>query len=181
MKRMALLFLVTLPVFGLTRTPAPGDRIGILSVSEEYPDGPEHSVATTLRNELRRELRARGFEAFNANRDDERADYFVEIVSSGASDHPVAGIGAGIGAVGVDVSVVVARVAAELRVYDGRTMEVIDRFDLRRKNTAVVPTGVGVGTRSVWAFIALPLVNHAQYRAAARAVARDAAERIARR
>ncbi len=181
MKRLALLLFVSLPVFGFIRSPAAGDRIGVLQNAEE--DG-----GSALRKDLQRELRARGFEAFDAQgtfedvqRDGASADYYIEIVSNGSASQPVGGIGTAIGAVGVDVSVVVARVAAELRIYDGRTMELVDRFDLYRRNTAVVPTAVGVSTRTVWAFIALPFVNHAQYRAVTRAIARDAAERIARR
>jgi hypothetical protein len=43
----------------------------------------------------------------------------------------------------------------------------------------VVPTEIGIGGRHVWAAIALPFIEYAQYRQAAHGVARDAAQRIA--
>ena len=188
MKRALLLLLVAVPAFGLTKPLTRGDRIGLLQISSEFAHDVERTVATSLQKNLQRELRARGFEAFDAQmtfedarRESPNADYYVEIVSGHAANREWGGIGTGIGHVGVDVSVVTARVAAELRLYDAKTMEMIDRFDLAKRNTAVVPTGVGVASRSVWAFVALPFVNYAQYRSAARAIARDAAERIANR
>jgi hypothetical protein len=66
-----------------------------------------------------------------------------------------------------------------MRLYDGRTLELIDRFDLRQRRTTLAPTGIGVGRMPFVGWIAVPLVQRAQYRAAAREVARDAADRIA--
>lgn len=176
-------------MFGLTKPVSHGDRIGVLRMSSRYAEGADETVATTLQKDLRRELRAVGFDAFDARAsyDDlsrgsvSHADYYVEVVSSDADNRSVGGGGAAIGRVAVDIDVVVSRVAAEIRVYDGRTLELVDRFDLRNRRTAVVPTGIGVGHRFVWAFIALPLVQYGQYRSAAHEIARQAAERIARR
>ena len=71
--------------------------------------------------------------------------------------------------------------AAEVRVYDGRTLNTIAQFDLHQHNTSVVPMGIGLGGRWTWAYFALPFMQYGQYRAAAHAVARQAAERIAGR
>jgi hypothetical protein len=184
-----LAFAMTVPAFALTRSPQPGDRIGILRMSDRYGYGAEHTVANTLQHDLRRELRALGFDAFDTGMTyDElsrqglpNADFYVEVVSSHAANREIGGIGTGAGPVAVEVAIVVARVAAELRLYDARTLDIIERYDLQKKNTAVVPTAIGVGGRSVWASIMLPFVQYGQYRAAAREVAHEAAARIAGR
>jgi hypothetical protein len=180
---------MTVPAFGLTRSPQPGDRIGILRMSDRFGYGAEHTVANTLQNDLRRELRVLGFDAFDtgvtydalSRSGPANADFYVEVVSGDAANHSVGGVGTGVGSIAVEVSVVVARVAAEVRLYDARTLDVIERYDLQKNNTAVVPTAIGIGGRSVWATIMLPFVQYGQYRAAARDVAHQAAARIAGR
>jgi hypothetical protein len=190
MKRALFLLLVAAPAFALTTTKplTHGDRIAVLRISDDFAQDVERDVASTLQKALRKELRARGFDAYetdltfeDARREPAAADYYIEIVSGRSADREFGGIGAAVGHAVVDVSIVTARVAAELRLYDAKTMELIDRYDLARHKTAIVPTGVGIGTRAVWAYVALPFINHAQYRAATRAIARDAAERIANR
>src|SRR6266496_4011101 len=127
-----LTFAITVPAFALTRSPQPGDRIGILRMSDRFSYGAEHTVANTLQNDLRRELRALGFDAFDAGityddlsrRGPSNADFYVEVVSSHAMNRPVGGVGTGAGSVAIEVAVVVARVAAELRLYDARTLDV---------------------------------------------------------
>jgi hypothetical protein len=178
-----------MPTLALSRAPHPGDRIGVLQISDRYDYGPERTVARTVQSDLRNELLDRGFQAFDARAtydelrrfEQGNADYYVEIVSSHSQHNPVGGVGVDVGAVGATVSVVVSRVAAEVRLYDGRTLEMIERYDLRSQNTAVLPTAVGVGGRHIFAFFAIPFMQYAQYRAAAHAVARDAAIRIAGR
>ena len=187
MKRLVLLCLVALPAFALTPLER-GNRIGVLRMSEDFA-GPERVVARTIGSDLTTELASRGFDAFQVKatfEDAQRggapgADYYVEIVSSHTTQRQTAGIGAGVGPVGVEVGVVVARVAAELRLYDGRTFALLETYDLRQRNTAVAPTAVGLGTRSVWASVMLPFVQYGQYRSAAHALAREAAARIASR
>jgi hypothetical protein len=188
MKRLVLICAFTLPMFGLTQPLASGNRVAVLRLSGDFAPGAEDTVARTIQASLVRELKARGFDAFDARMTYEEAerrapdaDYYVEVMSSRASRQSVGGIGVGILRVGLDVSVVIARVAAELRVYDARTLNVVDRYDLRQRQTAIIPTSVGVFGRFVWASVAIPFVQYGQYRAAANAVARDAADRIARR
>ena len=191
MKRGILLplLLAALPAFGLTKTAAShGNRIGILRISTEFSADVDRALAATLQKQLTKELRSRGFEAFDAEmtfedarREAPNADYFVEIVSGYAANRDTGGAGVGVGHVAVDLSVVTTRVAAELRLYDARTMEMLDRYDLTRRKTTVVPMGVDISTRFLWGFVALPLVDRIQYRSATHAIARDAAERIANR
>jgi hypothetical protein len=191
MKRLALLlgFAIAVPAFALTQSPRPGDRIGVLRMSDTYTHGAEQSVAKTVQSDLRRELCDLGFDAYDARLTYDElsrhslpdAEYFVEIVSSHSVNHPVGGAGVAVRAVSVEVGVVVAEVAAAVRVYDGRTLNQIAHFDLRKSNAAVVPMGIGIGGRWTWAYFALPFMQYGQYRSAAHAVARQAAERIAGR
>ncbi len=157
-------------------------------MSDRYTRGAEQTVANTVQSDLRRELRHLGFDAFDAGltyeelayRQQSNADFFVEI-DSNHSGHPVGGAGVSAGALAIEVGLVVARVAAVVRVYNGRTLNQIAEFDLQKNKTAFVPMAIGLGGRSVWGLIALPLVQYGQYRAAAHEVARLAAERIAGR
>jgi hypothetical protein len=191
MKRLILIlgFAMAVPAFALTRAPRPGDRIGVLRMSDRYSYGAEQTVAGTIQSDLRRELRALGFDAFDAavtydamlRSGPGDADFYVEVVSGRAGGRPVGGIGAGAGGVAVEVAVVVARVAAEVRLYEARTLNLVESYDLQKNSTAVIPTAIGIGGRSIWAAIMLPFVQYGQYRAAAREIAHQAAARIAGR
>ena len=191
MKRLLLLglLLIATPVFAInTSLLHRGDRIGVLRMSERFDAASEQTVANAIENALPRALRGRGFDAFTTDRtyDDVRngdgpnAAFYVEVVGARVGDHEALGVGVGADNVYASIGVVVSRVAAEVRLYDGKTFELIDRFDLSKKSTAVVPTSVGIGGRYFWAALALPFVHYGQYRSAAHDVARQAAEAIAR-
>ena len=190
MKRaiLGLLLLVSTPLFAINTTVLRrGDRVGVLRMSERFDLASEETVARTIESDLPRVLRDRGFDAFDAHAtyDDVRrgdgpgAAYYVEVVGARAGDREAVGVGVGAENVYASIGVIVSRVAAEVRLYDGKTLELVDRWDLAKKSTAVVPTSVGIGGRFVWAAIALPFVHYGQYRNAAHDVARQAAERIA--
>jgi|SRR6266568_4105994 len=178
---------IAIPAFAIQVTPRPGDRIGVLRISERFDYGAERSIANTIQNDLRRELQDLGFNAFDARMTYDQllrsgpqgADFYVEVVSGYGTGRPVGGVGFGVDGVAVEVGVVVARVAAEVRLYDGPTLNVIESYDLHRDSTAVVPTGIGIAGRSIWAAIMLPFVQYSQYRSAAQEVAHQAALRIA--
>ena len=57
---------MTVPAFGLTVTPRPGDRVGVLRISGRFAYRAERSVASTVQNNLRGELEDLGFDAFDA-------------------------------------------------------------------------------------------------------------------
>ena len=154
-------------------------RIGLL----RGVDDTQQYVIDTLRHELR----GRGFDAFDAELEyddvavedhSHLADYFVEVVGGHADVSEHGGIGIDTRRGGVSLGILVSRVAGEVRVYDARTMELVSSHELRRKNTAIVPTSVGVGGGALYAVIALPFIERAQYRSAARAAARDAATHV---
>lgn len=189
MKQLMFLvaFAMTVPTFGLTVTPRPGDRVGVLRISGHFDDRAERTVANTVQNYLCGELQDLGFDAFDARETYDEllrngpsgADYYVEVVSGYASGRPVGVVGAAVGDLALELGVVVSRVAAQVRLYDGRTLNEVETYDLQRDSTAVVPTAVGIGGRSIWAAIMLPFVQYGQYRSAAHAMAHQAALRIA--
>lgn len=130
------------------------------------------------------ELRGRGFDAFDAGRtydellDEEAvpiADYVIEIRGGDAQTTDHGGIGISTAHADVEIGVVSSNMHAELRVYDGDTMELVGKSDLSKRTTALMPTGVGLGTRALFAYIALPMIERAQHRSVAKKVAREAA------
>lgn len=193
MKQLLLalcLFAVSTPLLGFRTTLSEGDRIAVLRPSDRYDrgaEGAEDYVARTVSHYLVRELRARGLDAWQADmtyddlaREERRdADFYVEVVGSEGYGRPYGGVAVGGHHGVVDLAVMVSRVAAVMRLYDAETLELVDEYDLQRRNTAVLPTAIGLGRRHVGAWIALPFFHHARYRHAARAVARDAAYMIA--
>ena len=185
MKRILLAVLITLvaiPAFAFKTTLRRGDRVAVLHPADGYGQ----DIALAVTRNLARELRERGVDANDVrytydelrNDDSVSADYFIEVVRGDADAAPRGGIGVGDYSVGVDISVVVAHVAARLNLYDGRTLELIDSYDFQRRATSVMPTGIGVGRRNLGLWVALPFVQMARYRAAARAVATEAADVI---
>ena len=181
---MLLVSMVTIPAFAFDTNPRSGDRIGILRSVYEREEGNAYA-ASLVRSYLRRELQKRGYDAFDVrgtlpDMQDGRgrdADFYVELIGNGESI-PYGGVGVGDRHVGVDISLIVSRVAASVNLYDGRTFEQIDSFDLQSRNTSVMPTSIGIGGRHVGLWVAVPLMQWGRYRAAARAVAVDAAQAI---
>src|ERR1041385_1015528 len=136
MKRLLLLglLLAATPLFAINTTVLRrGDRIGVLRMSERF-DGSEQTVATAIESVLPRALHERGFDAFDAQRtfedvrngDAPPAAFYVEVVGARAPARGAAGIGVAAENVGTTLGVVVSRVAAEVRLYDGKTLELVD-------------------------------------------------------
>jgi hypothetical protein len=186
MKRLLTLLALlisTSPAFAFDPERGRVDRIGVLAT--EATEG-RRDRGAMVRSYLTGALRDRGLDAFNASytyddlvRDGRsEADFYVELVGD-ADERSYGGVGIGGHRGGVDLAVTRNYTSAWVRVYDGRTFQIIDTFDLSKESTAVVPTAIGVGGRHVGLWIALPFVQYARHRAAARAVARDAAELIA--
>lgn len=157
-------------------------RVGVLRVSNEYSHAHEY-VATNVVRRLREELVARGVDAYDAgltydevaDGKGEDADYYVEILGTRTDDGSYGGIGIGSHEIGVSVDVVVSRVAAEVRIYDGPTGELLSSEALSKRKTAVMPTSIYLGGSRLFAVVAMPFVQKSQYRTLARAAARDAA------
>ncbi|MBV9493344.1 MAG: hypothetical protein JOZ54_03810 [Acidobacteria bacterium] len=179
----ALLFVFATSAFAFHRD-ADRLRIGILGMRGSLTAS-DADVAALVGHNLRGQLKSKGFDAFLTNRTYENAlagdaDYYVEIVSSGSDgDVPVGEIGVGGRDVAAGVTIVMSRVAAEVRLYDGDTMEQVASYDVRQTKVMPMPTWISVGGHNFYTVIGLPIVQYAQYRRAAGAVARDAASRIA--
>ena len=179
MKRL-LIVLVSLTCaassFAFDPTPQPG-RIALLrsSVANDEP------MIAALADELRR----RGLDAFDSGltwdeavRETPPADYLVDLAGSEPDADEIAGIGVGGDSGEISLGVVSTRMFVEVRVYDAVTLELIGSETLSSRSTAVLPTGVGIGGRALFAWFALPFVQHAQSRRVVRSAARDAAAAI---
>ena len=182
MKRLLLALCLLLPAgAAVAFDPAPAAlRIGILRA----PDRDHHTVRV-IREALRDELKSRGVDAFVVEADLDQlaaaeardADYYLEILGeTDVREH--GGVGVGSRHADVSLGVVSSEMVADLFVYDGATLEPIAEETLSKKNTAVLPTGVGVGGRSLFAWVALPFVERAQTRSVGRAVAKEMAARV---
>jgi hypothetical protein len=164
-----------------------GNRIGVLDPAARY-DSRDNEAVVMIERYLCDELRSRGFDAFPVGRSYEaltrfdplNADYYVEIAGSDGATTPVGGVAVGTENIAVDLGIIVSRVATQIRLYDGRTLDLVRTFDLQKRSTSVVPTGIGVGGWSGRLFFsaAIPLFQWRQVRSAAHGVARDAASAV---
>lgn len=185
MKRMAVaLLLLTMPAaafaFDTTRRAV---RVGVLHA----PDAYDQRVSALVNRLLREELRKRGFDAFDADMtfdeamqsDTSTADIYVEVVGGEVDSDNQGGVALGGRTVDFSMDLVVSRVAADLRIYDAGTMELLATHPLNRKSSALLPTSFGVGGPSVFASFGIPFVVRAHARSVARDAARDAASHVA--
>ncbi|HEX6158776.1 MAG TPA: hypothetical protein VF111_01335 [Thermoanaerobaculia bacterium] len=186
MKRFAfaLCLLLLVPAVAYAFEPEPRSderpmRIGLLRI----PNG--GTVGEQIVEHIRRELRSAGYDAYTipATYEEVRdgmgadADFYVEVVSD-AHTTPAAGIGVGGRNVGVSVAVVVSEIAGELRIFDGRSMELLASHDLQERRSSVLPTGIGVGNGHFAVDVALPFARWAQNRRVMRGAAREAAAAV---
>jgi len=181
MKRLLIaVWLIMVPGVALAFDPATrATRIGVLR-----GDG---DVQQFVVDTLRKELRERGFDAFDALRTHEEliedgaavADFYIELAGARTTTTEHGGVGIGGRHGDVSLGLLISRVAAELRVYDGETLELVASHDLAKRNTALVPTSVGIGSRALFAWVALPFIERAQVRSVMRATAREAAVVVA--
>lgn len=180
---VCLMIMVT-PAYAFDPTPE-RERIGVLRPGESFTSGAA-AIEKTLYETVCAELRVRGFEVVDveggfeelAMDPDRDADWYVELVPANAESADYGGVGVGGRQGGVTLGVVVSRIAAEARVYRGRTLELLATESLAKRNTALLPTSVGVGGSHIFAALALPFVTRAQERSVARAAGRDLASRI---
>jgi len=141
-----------------------------------------------VRESLRDELRAKGFDVVltqetydSLRRHDDIADYYIDISDAAhdAAPEPVS-VNVGTRGAGVEVGAVTGVASAQVRLFDGRTLDLIHSYDLEHHSSGLAPTAIGTGSRGFFASIFIaPIFERAQMRNAARAVARDAARRIA--
>jgi hypothetical protein len=141
---------------------------------------PSDEIDPYVVDTLRKELRARGLDAFDTSlaiddafRDAPVADYYVEIAGGESRTTDYGGIDIGGRDGEVSLALLVSRFGTEIRVYDAATMDVVARQSVTKRSRVVLPTAIGLG--GLYAYIGAPLLQRAQYRGLARAVSRDAA------
>ena len=180
----AALIVVLMPASAHAFDPTPHrPRVGLLRSTPSDSRDRDSYVASAVQRYLRHELRERGVDVVETNLtyDDLRnenpgdADYYIELVGTDSWTSSHGGVGIGTRDIGLEIEVVVARVASEVRVYDAETMETITTEALAKRNTAVVPSYVTLGSPNLYAVVAIPIFRRAQYRSAAQATARAAA------
>jgi hypothetical protein len=193
MKHLLTLLFVSLlaaPLLALDPARAPALRVGVIATT---PDARNFDRAgDALPHYLVEELRSAGVDAHLLKKDlaELRDDLdrknlvpndtvVLEVAHVSAGGGPVAGVAVGTRGVVGEVSVVSAWLTVELRVYDPETLEQIDQWTFDGSSTSPALTGIGVGDR--WGFISLwvPVFAGQPYHRAARAIARDAAGRVA--
>lgn len=142
-------------------------------------DGDERMVRNTVASEFVAQLRQRGFDAYETYEAVEgEADFVVEIVGGEPTSSEYGSLGVNSGGAGLALGVLVSRVAADIHVYDGATLELLSTDHLVRRSSGLVPTGVGVETGPFFAFVALPFIERVKARRVARAAARDAVSSV---
>lgn len=160
-------------------------RIGILRAPGAYYYENAEYVHRAVTAALRDELRTRGFDAvmldvtFDDLSPDDRpdADYLVEIAGDSRTEDR-GGVGVAGRHAAISLGRVVSDVAADVFVYDGATLEMLRRESMSKRDSAFVPTSVGLGGSHLFAWIATPFIERAQVRSVARRLARDIAAQV---
>ncbi len=195
MKRAALvlsLLVLAVPVWAIRGTPDGKRplRIAVLHTGDQWADPSMDAAAAAIEHEIVGQLRQRGAEAWEARhtlgdvRNEEPSpdvDFLVEVTAGEARQREVGGVALGDAHVSTTLGLVLSRVAAEVRLYDAGTHEMLDRYELSRSKTAVLPTSFGIGDGRFFVYSVVPIARHFQYRSAVREVAAEAADRIVAR
>lgn len=171
--------------------PVRGARIGILETPQRSSYGVDGAVQRALPRYLQYELQRAGYSTrlvrrtLDELRDSETTgdDFYVEVAYGNADGGPIIEIGTGdvIGSTGVgaEVSVVAASVDAEVRIYDARTLDLVNSFVLRSSNVSPVLSGVSLGGYHGFLAFEIPFFRNEPFRRAARDIAHQAVSRIA--
>jgi hypothetical protein len=191
MKRLlpivALSLAIVQPALAFDPTPREaGNRITLLQGPTYHGGEYEERAAARIRKQLVSELRERGYDAIDGEMSYDDAvrggrrdsGLYIEIAPDSATTDSAAIARVDLPHASVDLAVLVSRVAAELRVYDARSLNLIVKRNLHRQDVRVVPTGVGTGTYRASVWLALPVFEYARYRAAVNGVVQDAVQEI---
>jgi hypothetical protein len=170
---------------GLKPVPTSAVRIGILRAPDAFYYANAEHVYRSMRETLRSELRARGYETVLVDwtfddlpRDAEpAADYYVEIAGDSRTEDR-GGVGVSGRYAAMSMGMLVSDVAADVFVYDAATLEQLAHESMSKRDRAFVPTSVGVGGGNLFAWIAAPIIERAQVRSVSRQLARDIAARV---
>ncbi len=167
-----------------------GDKIAVLAVPEDEGRRMHDDLSELIGRVTARRLEKEGFKTVvlprsvdqlveDGLKDAVGAAWIVEIAWSDGRARSWGGIAGGTEGVGAEVGMVTAQLAAEIRFYDARTLEMVDRFEVDSRATSPALTGIGVGGRWSWLWASLPWGNRQAYGRAAGALAIQIYERIA--
>jgi hypothetical protein len=191
----ALLFLIAAsPLAAVDLRPVPGDRIAVLAVPRDADRPIRDDLSELIARVTARRLEKEGFVTVvlprtvdelveDGLRETVNAAWIVEIAWSDGHARTWGAGGAGGevggGVVGGDVAIVTAWLRADVNFIDGRSLEMVDRFELDSRATTPTLQGLGVGGRWSWLWVALPWGQRLPYSRAAGALALQIQERIA--
>jgi hypothetical protein len=188
MRRLSLilaLLLVAASASALTQPRRP--TIALLDLAPQFEMQVEAFGA--MRDALKVALGKHGFDVYKtADHYDDlvesksgNADYYLEIVGNEHEEHPLADGQVGVGPVAVGVTAVKNRHFLELRVYDGRTLEMLRSYQFNGSNTTVMQRFVGLyGYEFMVSVFTAPWTNRRVAQQAVDLVANDAATHITR-
>ena len=173
------------PLFSFDTNRRGGNRVTVLEAPHYGRNADADRVSRHIRERLVRELLNRGFDAEDCGmtyvevqrRGGFDSGLLVELTPADASERSIADASVRVPNGSIDIAVVVSRIAAELRVYDGRSLELVAKHRLQSQVASVVPGGAGVESRSTSISVGLPM-DYARYRAAINGVVDDAANEI---
>jgi hypothetical protein len=188
-----LFFIAASPLAAIDFRPQPGDKIAILAVPQDRERRMHDDLSELIANVTARRFERAGFPTVVLPRSVEElvadnlkdavgAAWIVEIAwTDGRSRTWGGGMGVGEvgdGAVGGDVAIVTAWLSANVNFYDGRSLEMLRRFELDSRATTPTLTGLSVGGRWSWLWVALPWGQRYPYSRAAAALAIQIHERV---
>ena len=189
MRRLSLtlaLLLVAASASALTQQRRP--TVALLDLAPQFEMQVEAFGA--MRDALKVSLGRHGFDVYKtADHYDDlvegksgNADYYLEIIGSQHEEHPAgAGGEIGVGPLAVGVEAVTNRHFLELRVYDGRTLEMLRSYELNASNTTLMQRFVGLyGREFLVSIFTAPWTNQRVAHQAIEIVAKDAATHITR-
>ncbi|HVR44042.1 MAG TPA: hypothetical protein VMS56_11440 [Thermoanaerobaculia bacterium] len=166
---------------------AAGERVAILVIPAGELRQIDEELSGVVARALRGELERRGFDTVVLPRSVEEMDedgitdvvdaaWIVEIVASDGRASSLGGV-AGEGTIdrigiGGEISIVRSELSAELRVWDGRSLELLGTLHLDSRATTPTLSGIGIGRRGAGIRLSLPW--YGTYSRAARSIARQA-------
>lgn len=161
-------------------------RVAVLHTNDRWADESYNSAASAIEHEIAAQLRAKGYDAWEAHRtlDDVRdgqadaADLYVEVSGGDARLHEIGGLDVSGPHLATTLGLIVSKCAAEIRVYDGQYLDLINRFELSHRKTALVPTSLGLREGPIYAITVVPIMRHLQYRSVIHDTAEEAVSRI---
>lgn len=185
-----ILFLIAAsPLAAVELGPVPGDKIAVLTVPQDEERRMHDDLGELIGRVVARRLEKEGFGTVVLPRSADElvadglteavgAAWILEVAWSDGRARTWGGIAGGSNHVGAEIGVVRAELMAEIRFYDARTLEMVERFEVDSRATSPALTGIGVGGRWSWLWASLPWGTRQVYGRAAGSLAIQIYDRI---